>query len=149
MNILFVCTGNTCRSPMAEVIARDYFARKDISNKVISAGIQNIGGEPASTNAIAAVAEYGLDLKEHKNRLVNRMLVETSDKILTMTIAQRDLLRIAYYDVENIDEKVQTLSYCATGEDKDLEDPFFAELDVYRKTRDEIKDLIEKCNWGE
>jgi protein-tyrosine-phosphatase len=75
--------------------------------------------------------------------------MEEADKVLTMTIAQRDLLKIAYFDIDNIDEKVQTLSYFAIGEDRDVIDPFFGDIDIYRKTRDEIKELIEKSNWEE
>lgn len=148
MKILFVCTGNTCRSPMAEGIARDMFSKKNIRNHfVLSAGIQNITGEAPSENSIAVMKELELDISEHRSTLVRRELIEEADKILTMTIAQRDLLTIAYFDIENIDKKVQTLSYLANGEDKDVEDPFNGELEVYRKTRDEIKSLIENCNW--
>lgn len=150
MKILFVCTGNTCRSPMAEEIARDMFSRKNIRNHFVrSAGIQNITGEPASDNAIMVMKEIDLDISRHFSSLVRRGLMEEADKVLTMTIAQRDLLKIAYFDIDNIDEKVQTLSYFAIGEDRDVIDPFFGDIDIYRKTRDEIKELIEKINWEE
>lgn len=150
MKILFVCTGNTCRSPMAEEIARDMFSRKNIRNHFVrSAGIQNITGEPASDNAIMVMKEIELDISRHVSTLVRRGLIEEADKILTMTIAQRDLLKIAYFDIDNIDQKVQTLSYFAIGEDRDVLDPFFGDVEIYRKTRDEIKELIEKSNWEE
>jgi protein-tyrosine-phosphatase len=135
---------------MAEEIARDMFSRKNIRNHFVrSAGIQNITGEPASDNAIIVMQEIDLDISRHISTLVRRALIEEADKILTMTIAQRDLLKIAYFDIDNIDEKVQTLSYFAIGEDRDVIDPFFGEIDIYRKTRDEIKELIEKSNWEE
>lgn len=148
MKILFVCTGNTCRSPMAEGIARDLFSKKNIRNHfVLSAGIQNITGEPASDNTIMVMQEIDLDISRHISTLVRRELMEEADKILTMTIAQRDLLKIAYFDIDNIDKKVQTISYFANGEDRDVIDPFFGDIEIYRKTRDEIKELIEKSNW--
>lgn len=135
---------------MAEEIARDMFSRKNIRNHFVrSAGIQNITGEPASDNAIMVMKEIELDISRHVSTLVRRALIEEADKILTMTIAQRDLLKIAYFDIDNIDEKVQTLSYFASGEDRDVIDPFFGEIEIYRKTRDEIKELIEKSNWEE
>ena len=148
MNILFVCTGNTCRSPMAEAIAKDYFKKINKINRVLSGGLQNIEKEPASSNSIEALDEWGLDLTRHKSKLVTRDLVEGADLVLTMTIAQRDLLRIAYFDIENIDGKVQTMYFYATGEDQDIEDPYFKDLDRYKQVRDELKNLIEKSNWG-
>ena len=96
---------------MAEEIARDKFAREKIKNQVISAGLQNINGEPASNNGIIAMKEINLDISDHTSTLVNREIMEEANMVLTMTIAQRDLLRIAYYDIENIDEKVQTFRY--------------------------------------
>lgn len=135
---------------MAEEIARDMFSRKNIRNHFVrSAGIQNITGEPASDNAIMVMKEIELDISRHVSTLVRRGLIEEADKILTMTIAQRDLLKIAYFDIDNIDQKVQTLSYFAIGEDRDVLDPFFGDVEIYRKTRDEIKELIEKSNWEE
>lgn len=149
MKILFICTGNTCRSPMAEVIAKDYFKKINKINRVISRGLQNVDNEPANSKSIEAVGELGLNLKRHKSNLVSRDVIEESDLILTMTIAQRDLIRIAYFDVADIDNKVQTLSFYSTGEDKDIEDPYFKDIEVYKKVRDEIKYLIENGNWGQ
>ena len=148
MNILFVCTGNTCRSPIAEAIAKDHFKKINKTHRVLSVGLQNIKKEPASSNSIEALEEWGLDLTRHKSKLVTRDLVKGADLVLTMTIAQRDLLRIAYFDIENIDGKVQTLHFYATGEDQDIEDPYFKDLDRYKQVRDELKNLIEKSNWG-
>lgn len=93
VKFLFVCTGNTCRSPMAEGIFRKYLAEKlqcnvdelDKMGYIInSAGIIGSVGYPASTEAVAACAAKGVDIKAHRNKGLSRELVEESDIIFVM-----------------------------------------------------------------
>jgi len=93
VKFLFVCTGNTCRSPMAVGIFRKYLAEKlqcevdhldKMGYKVSSAGIMDTGGSPASVEATAACAAKGIDIKAHKSRILSRKLVEESDFIFAM-----------------------------------------------------------------
>jgi len=93
VNFLFVCTGNTCRSPMAEGIFRKYLAEKLQCNvddldkmdyKINSAGIIGSVGYPASTEAVAACAAKGVDIKAHRNKGLSRELIEGSDIIFVM-----------------------------------------------------------------
>jgi protein-tyrosine phosphatase len=92
--VLLVCTGNTCRSPMAEQLLRrklkdrfpDHFANSQLSPiEVASAGISAYPGGPASDGAIAAMAEMGLDLTHHESQPTTQPLVDRADLILTMT----------------------------------------------------------------
>jgi len=94
VKFLFVCTGNTCRSPMAEGMFRKFLAEKlqckvdqldKIGYKVSSAGVMNMAGSPASTEAVAACAAKGIDIKAHKSKTLTRQLVEESDFIFAMT----------------------------------------------------------------
>jgi protein-tyrosine phosphatase len=94
VKFLFVCTGNTCRSPMAEGMFRKNLAEKlecevdqldKIGYKVSSAGVMNMTGSPASAEAIAACADKGIDIKGHKSRVLTRQLVEESDFIFAMS----------------------------------------------------------------
>jgi tRNA threonylcarbamoyl adenosine modification protein (Sua5/YciO/YrdC/YwlC family) len=94
VKFLFVCTGNTCRSPMAKGIFRKYLAEKlqcevdyldKMGYKVFSAGVMNMAGQPASAEAIAACAAKGIDIKAHKSKTLSRQLVEESDFIFAMT----------------------------------------------------------------
>ena len=68
--ILFVCTGNTCRSPMAAVIFNQLAAQSGLDYVAESAGVAAVGDRPASENAVKAVAEIGLDLSAHRTRFL-------------------------------------------------------------------------------
>jgi protein-tyrosine phosphatase len=93
VKFLFVCTGNTCRSPMAEGMFRKFLAEKlqckvdqldKIGYKASSAGVLNMAGSPASAEAITTCAAKGIDIKAHKSKTLTRQLVEESDFIFAM-----------------------------------------------------------------
>ena len=84
--LLFVCTGNTCRSPLAEAIARREVGRLGWSNvEVGSAGVAAFPGEPASDGSLAAALRHGLDLSDHQATRLTETVVGASDLILTMS----------------------------------------------------------------
>ena len=93
VKFLFVCTGNTCRSPMAKGIFRKYLAEKlqckvdqldKMGYKVCSAGVMNTAGFPASDEAIVACAAKGIDIKAHRNKGLSKELIDESDFIFAM-----------------------------------------------------------------
>ena len=99
VKFLFVCTGNTCRSPMAEGIFRKYLAEKLQCNvddlgkmgyKINSAGIIGSVGFPASAEAVAACAAMGIDIKAHRNKALSKELIEESDIVFAMEQIHRD-----------------------------------------------------------
>lgn len=91
MNILFVCTGNTCRSPMAEKILSKKANDSNLNLEIKSAGISAVEGYPASKNAREIIKEYGLD-DTHISKKVSKDLLAWADIILTMTIAHKEAL---------------------------------------------------------
>lgn len=136
--ILFVCTGNTCRSSMAEGIMKDLIKNNDLEDKVYisSAGTGVNLSLPASDYAIQALNEIGLDITNHWSRPLNRQLIEDSDLILAMTGAHKNHILKTMAEAE---VKTFTLIEYATNDEKgNIEDPYFMDLDTYRNIRDEI-----------
>lgn len=141
MNILFVCTGNTCRSPMAEYFARKYIEDNNLENfKVASAGINAATGQNASKEAIEVMKEKGIDITDHKSKMLMEEDLQENDKVLTMTNSHKEVIQ-DMYDYDN----VYTLKHFVnTCEDCDILDPYGFEVDKYRETRDEIEDAVKK-----
>ncbi|MHB1299177.1 MAG: arsenate reductase/protein-tyrosine-phosphatase family protein, partial [Gemmatimonadaceae bacterium] len=91
MRVLFVCTGNTCRSPMAESVATRMAAERALGDVTFSsAGTSAWDGAPASDGALLVAMERGLDLSQHRARMLSRELVAESDLILVMSPHHRD-----------------------------------------------------------
>ena len=138
MNILFVCTGNTCRSPMAAALFNKIAIEKNLDVRIESAGIFANDGEGASAEAIVVMKEYDIDLLGHHSQTINSELLEKSDLILTMTAAHKMLLdRYA-------DNKTYTLCEFA-GIDGDIPDPFGSDVDEYKMCADKLYTALLKC----
>lgn len=139
MHILFVCTGNTCRSPLAEALLRQELERRHVEGvEVSSAGTGAWDGAPASEGAYLVALENGLDLSAHRARLLTRDLVRQSDLILTMSPHHR-----ARAEALGADAKAHTLvGYAGEADDAEVPDPYGSDLDDYRLAFDRLTSLI-------
>ena len=136
--ILFVCTGNTCRSPMAETLARDIFKKHGLKTEVLSAGVHASNGSKASDNAIYAMKKMGLNLKNHKAQLINEHLIEWSNLILTMTKGHYNILKSMYPQKSEI---FTLCEYIDTNED--ISDPFGLDEHVYLSLARELENILK------
>lgn len=132
MKVLFICTGNTCRSPMAEGI----FNR--LSEGAFSRGIAS-DGSGASVNACKAMAKMGIDVTAHVSKQLTIEDIENSDLVLTMTKGHKAVVLSA---VPNAGDKVFTVGEYAGGDD--VSDPYGGDESVYDACAEELYGYIEK-----
>jgi protein-tyrosine-phosphatase len=138
--ILFVCTGNICRSPLAEVLLRRALTERSLPDfAVSSAGTGAWDGAPASEGAYLVALERGLDLSSHRARLLTREIVEDTDLVLTM--ARHHRARVHELGGEG---RAFVLGEFAGrgGDEAEVGDPFGGDLEVYRDTCAELEALI-------
>ncbi len=138
MNILFVCTGNTCRSPMAAALLKKLCKDED-NFAVLSGAISTLEGQPASKNAVRAMAEVDIDIQNHRSANIHADLLSEADLVLTMTAAHKQA--IIHFFGDDFELKTHALlDYVGLG--GDVADPYGGDIEVYRSCRDQLQEAI-------
>ncbi|RST77067.1 low molecular weight protein arginine phosphatase [Siminovitchia acidinfaciens] len=140
-NVLFVCTGNTCRSPMAEAIFNHIQLGKAFAR---SAGLFSSEGSRAAQNTIKVLEENKMQL-DHRSSQLNEDDLHWAEYIFTMTKGHKDILMDMYPAAA---DKIFTLKEYVEGPEGNLDivDPFGGDIHTYRTTFAELKNLIERLS---
>ncbi|MGI6678052.1 MAG: low molecular weight protein arginine phosphatase [Dehalobacterium sp.] len=143
--ILFICTGNTCRSSMAEELARAKIRERQLDKKIIiaSAGTAAYDGSPASPKAVEVLKEKNLDLSGHRSRRVTLEMLKESDYIFTMTLLQKQQILYVYPEGEGKTFTLKEFAFDALG-DLNIDDPYGYDLDYYRRCSLQLEDIISR-----
>lgn len=139
MKILFVCTGNTCRSPMAEALLRKKAKEEGLELEVDSAGIFAIDGGPISDKSIEVLRRDGIYIEDYKSQMASEELLKKQDLVLTMSRGHKTSLLSSY---DFLDKKVYTMKEYAYNIEEDVLDPFGGSLDIYLSTKEELEEII-------
>ncbi len=139
--ILFICTGNICRSPMAAGLMRQRLAQAGLNHhQVASAGVWALDGRPASDHAITVMAERGIDISDHIAHTVTADNMAEADLVLVMMRDQAQVLRNTW---PQYDWKVRRLSEMA-GKRQDVSDPYGGSLEEYRACAEAIERYLDE-----
>lgn len=138
MNILYVCTGNICRSPMAEYYTKHLVKTRGLTFiTTFSAGIHACVGSSASGNSLTAMQELGIDISDHQGKQLTSYMVTVSDWIFVMEQRQKEI-------IGKNSPKIMLLTEFYEPEPAiDISDPYGSDLSSYRIARDIIMESID------
>src|SRR5258706_1528226 len=139
--ILFVCTGNICRSPMAEGLFRHAVkGRNDF--RVVSAGVGAVDGLPPSDHAVAALKELGIDISKQRSHMLTADLVQQADYIFGMTHSHVDAITMLYPHAAEKTFLLREFDETLDSYENDISDPIGGSYEVYLACRDQIEQGI-------
>ena len=144
MKIMFICTGNICRSAMAHKLLEKKIKDNKIPNvEVYSCGIYAVDGDKATFNAEEAMQEYDVDMNTHTATNIKKSPIEEMDLILCATTAHKNAVQQMY---PKIKDKIYTMKEYAQTDSKDLDirDPWGYDIETYRFCASEIDACLEK-----
>ena len=143
MKIMFICTGNICRSAMAHVMLEKRAKEENKNIEVYSCGVFAQNGDRSTNEAIEVMKEYGINLENHRATNIRNSDIEQMDIILCATTAHKNNVINMY---PNLEEKIFTMKEYVEypKNDLDIKDPWGFDINTYRRCAKEIEDCIEK-----
>lgn len=154
MNILFVCTGNTCRSPMAQALLQKEFEKRGLSEKfkVRSAGLSSLEGDTISFEAVQALSNYEIEDYAHSSQRLDEQLMADSDIILTMTRfhtkmiltlhPQHQMKVAAIHDYLNYNKARIASEHLPVDDFLEVVDPYMQSQAVYDATAAQLAEMM-------
>jgi RpiB/LacA/LacB family sugar-phosphate isomerase len=142
-NVLFVCTGNVCRSPMAQGLFADLVrGRRDI--EVSSAGIGAVGGQPPSAHSVEVMKELGIDIRNIRSKPLMADLVRKADFIFVMTYGHLDSMLLLFPSAAEKTFLLREFETELPVMERELTDPIGQSRDVYRECREQIRAALPR-----
>jgi glycine hydroxymethyltransferase len=139
--VLFVCTGNVCRSPMAEGLFKQAVRGRG-AYRVISAGVGAVDGQRASDHAVTALRALGLDISNHRSRHLTADIVAQADYIFGMTHSHVDAIMLLYPQAAEKTFLLREFDETLDAYENDISDPIGGSYEVYCNCRDQIEQGI-------
>jgi glycine hydroxymethyltransferase len=139
--ILFVCTGNVCRSPMAEGLFR-HAVKGNGEYRVLSAGVGAVDGQPPSPHAVRALKELGIDISRQRSRMLTGEVVQQADYIFGMTHGHVDAITLLFPHAAEKTFLLREFDETLDVFEKDISDPIGGSYEVYLNCRDQIEQGI-------
>src|SRR5580658_7911791 len=153
--VLFVCTGNICRSPMAEGLFR-HATRGRTDCRVLSAGVGAMEGQPPSSHAVRALNELGIDISQQRSRMLTSDLVDEADYIFGMTHSHVDQVNLLFPQAAEKTFLLREFDETLDEFEKDISDPIGGSYETYAYCRDQIEqgifamlNFIEQADQGQ
>ena len=142
MKIMFICTGNICRSAMADLLMKKKLQDRNMLDvEIYSSGIYAMQGDVSTDEAVEVMEEYEVDLKKHRATLTSKSNIQEMDLILCMTSAHKQNLINTY---PNLVDKIYTLKEYVGIEEMDIKDPWGYTIATYRFCAAEIDKCLDK-----
>ena len=139
--ILFLCTGNVCRSPMAEGLFRHAVMGRG-EFRILSAGLGAVDGQPPTPHSVQAMHEIGIDISQQRSRALTAELVRSADLILGMTHSHTDTVALLYPSAAEKTFLLREFDETLEPYEKDISDPIGSPYHIYVECRDQIEQGI-------